>query len=57
MLKYFKRSRYYYLWNEDIKDVIDRIHSDERIINKTETIEEKFNKPTTRESSSPSGGA
>ena len=26
MLKYFKRSRYYFLWNEDIKDVIDRMH-------------------------------
>ena len=38
-----------------IKDVIDRKHSDQTVLDKSEMMQ-KYNKPTTQESGSTSGG-
>ena len=43
------------LWNEDFKDVFGRMHSDWTGFIKSKKTK-KFYKPTTQESSSPSGG-
>ena len=43
------------LCEKNIKDVINRMHSDYTLLSKSEK-REKINKPTTQESSSPSGG-